>query len=135
MGAVERGGRVSATVIPDRKASTLGPLTKSKVLTASVVYTDEFKSYRALDGAGYTHRRVNHSERVYVDGDVHTQTIEGFWALLKGGLIGVYHGVSTEYLQAYVDEFVWRYNHRDDTRAMFWTFLDRVTKVLPEPAQ
>jgi len=77
---------------------------------------------------------VNHSEKVYVSGDVHTQTIEGFWALLKGGLTGVYHGVSTDYLQNYLDEFVWRYNHRDDDRAMFWSFLDRVAKAVPSVA-
>jgi len=131
MGAVERGGRLSATIVPDRKASTLVPATKARVLPASVVYTDEFKSYRTLEREGYIHRRVNHSERVYVDGDVHTQTIEGFWALLKNGLIGVYHGVSTQHLQSYLDEYVWRYNHRDDPRPMFLTILDQ---VVPRPA-
>jgi transposase len=127
MGAVERGGKVSASIVADRKGSTLVPMVKTKVLPASVVYTDEFKSYRALGGEGYTHRRVNHSERIYVDGDVHTQTIEGFWALLKNGLIGVYHGVSTQHLQSYLDEYVYRYNHRDDPRGMFQAMLTQVS--------
>lgn len=135
VGAVERGGRISAKVVAGRKARTLMPFIQERVLPESVVYTDEWHSYSKLGVSGYTHHRINHSEKVYVEGDVHTQTIEGFWALLKGGLTGVYHSVSTEYLQSYVDEFVWRYNHREDARAMFWTFLDRVTKAAPQPAQ
>jgi transposase len=133
MGAVERGGRVSAVIVPSRKASTLVPITKARVLPASTVYTDEFKSYRTLEREGYIHRRVNHSERVYVDGDVHTQTIEGFWALVKGGLSGVYHSVSTKHLQAYLDEFCFRYNNRDVTgrRGMFDAFLSRIAKASP----
>jgi transposase-like protein len=127
-GVVQRGGKVRARVVPDVKGRTLVPFVQGRVLPASTVYTDELKSYRELGRKGYTHRRVNHSERVYVDGDVHTQTIEGFWALLKGGIGGVYHSVSDEYLQAYVDEYAWRYNHRDDPRPMFWTFLDQVRK-------
>jgi transposase len=113
LGAVERGGRISATIVPSRKAETVMPFIGSHVLPESVIYTDEWHSYRGLGRAGYTHHRINHSERVYVSGDVHTQTIEGFWALLKGGLIGVYHGVSTKHLQSYLDEYVFRYNTRD----------------------
>jgi len=66
-----------------------------------------------------------------VSGDVHTQTIEGFWALLKGGLIGVYHGVSAKHLQGYLDEYVFRYNNRAITghRGMFDAFLSRIAKA------
>lgn len=129
LGAVERGGRIHATVIPDRSAGTIMPILRTRILPSSTVYTDEWKSYRGLGREGYTHERVNHSQNVYVSGDAHVNTIEGFWGLLKGGLRGVYHGVSTEYLQAYLDEYCWRWNHRDDPRAMFWTFLDQVTKT------
>ena len=130
-GAVQRGGNVTATVIPSRRANTIMPLATKHVLPASTVYTDEFKSYRGLTQAGYAHSRINHSEGVYVSGDVHTQTIEGFWALLKGGLIGVYHGVSTKHLQSYLDEYVFRYNNREITgrRGMFDAFLSRIEKA------
>lgn len=129
VGAVERGGRVVARVVPNTQRDTLMPFVESRVLPASTVYTDEWKSYDKLGQRGYTHERINHSAKVYVSGSVHTQTIEGFWSLLKNGIRGVYHSVSNEYLQDYVDEYVWRYNHRDDSRPMFWTFLDRVTKA------
>jgi transposase-like protein len=125
VGAVQRGGRISATIAPDRTAETLGAFVQARVLPASTVYTDEFKSYRGLGKAGYQHSRINHSEKVYVHGDVHTQTIEGFWALLKNGLRGVYHGVGTQHLQSYLDEYTFRYNHRDDARGMFPTMLTR----------
>jgi transposase len=102
LGVVERGGKagqVHASVIPDRSADTIMPILRTKILPASTVYTDEWKSYRGLGREGYKHERVNHSQNVYVSGDVHVNTIEGFWALLKGGLRGVYHGVSAEHLQ------------------------------------
>ena len=68
-----------------------------------------------------------------MDGDVHTQTIEGFWSLLKNGLSGVFHSVSDEYLQHYVDEYVFRYNNREITgrRGMFDAFLSRIAKASP----
>jgi hypothetical protein len=65
--------------------------------------------------------------RIYARGDVHTQTVEGFFALLKNGIRGVYHCVSAKWLQGYVNEYVWRYNHRDDPVAMFKTLLLRAT--------
>jgi transposase len=127
LGAVERGGRIHATVIPDRSAATIMPILRTKVLPASTVYTDEWKSYRGLGREGYTHERVNHSQNVYVRGDAHVNTVEGFWGLLKGGLRGVYHGVSTEHLQSYLDEFTFRYNNREAAgRGMFDAFLSRI---------
>jgi hypothetical protein len=68
-----------------------------------------------LGKRGYPHQRINHAARVYVDGDVHTQTIEGFWSLVKNGIGGVYHSVSAKWLQSYLDEYAWRYNHREHT--------------------
>jgi transposase-like protein len=126
-------GKVKATVVPHNDAASLIPELQKRVLPESMVFTDELRSYRGLPGLGYGHERVSHSAKVYVRGDAHTNTIEGFWSLVKGGIGGVYHHVSTEYLQNYVDEFVWRYNHRDDPRPMFWTFLDQVTKSVPVP--
>ncbi len=94
-----------------------------------MIFTDEWKGYSHRLGQRYVaHHRIRHLDRVYVDGDVHTQTIEGFFGLLKNGIRGVYHSVSSRYLQSYLDEYAWRYNHRDDATPMFWTILDQVRK-------
>ena len=92
-------------------------------------YTDEARQYGLLKRTGYEHRRVRHKARVYVDGDVHTNTIEGFWSLLKNGIRGVYHSVGRDYLQTYVNEYAFRYNHRDDDSPMFRTIAERVREV------
>ena len=108
----------------------------TKVLPESVVYTDEAAAYDKLGDMGYRHDRVNHARKVYVSGNVHTNTIEGFWTHMKRGVSGVYRGVSSKHLQSYLDEYVFRYNNRDNTRGMFNAFLDRVEKASPDsPAQ
>ncbi len=71
---------------------------------------------------------LNHMEKVYVSGDVHTNTIEGFWSLVKRGIDGVYHNVSAKHLQGYLNEYSWRYNHRNDGRAMFAALLARAAR-------
>jgi transposase len=124
-GVVERGGRVMAVTVPNVRKATLMPHLTTKVLPRETVYTDELASYNGLTKAGYRHDRVNHSEAVYVSGDVHTNTIEGFWSLTKNGIRGVYHSVSTKHLQGYLNEYAWRYSHRHDERAMFETLLLR----------
>ena len=75
------------------------------------------------------HCRVNLSAKVYVQGNVHTNTIEGFWSLLKNGIRGAHHAVGASYLQSYVNEYAFRYNHRDDKTPMFTTLKDRTTAV------
>ena len=78
---------------------------------------------------GYLHKRIRHASKVYVIGKVHTNTIEGFWSLVKRGIGGVYHSVSDKYLQSYLDEYSFRYNHRKDAAPMFTTVLSQVQKV------
>ena len=75
---------------------------------------------------GYQHHRIYHSAKVYVMGRVHTNTIEGFWGLVKNGIRGVYHQVSAKYLQNYLNEYAFRYNHRNDERPMFLSLLNQV---------
>jgi transposase-like protein len=125
-GAVQRGGKVRAGVIQTSRGHVVRNKVREYVLPASTVYTDDFKAYNKLSGK-YTHKRINHSARIYVDGDVHTQTIEGFFSLFKNGVRGVYHSVSKKWLQGYVNEYVWRYNHRDEGEVMFKTLLLRAT--------
>ena len=90
---VERGGRVVAKVTPDVKMNTVFPIIHERVLPASIVYTDEYATYDKLatETNGYVHQRIQHAQKVYVMGDIHTNTIEGFWSLLKRGIGGVYH--------------------------------------------
>jgi transposase-like protein len=111
-GMVERGGKVKAYVVPAVDGATLMPHITTRVMPASTVYTDEAKVYRGVAKAGYEHRRIQHTERVYVSGAVHTQTIEGFWSLVKRGIGGTHHAVSAKHLQGYLNEYVFRYNHR-----------------------
>ena len=103
---------------------------KEHVLPESMVFTDDYAVYDDLrfHRNEYTHRRINHSEKVYVVGDIHTNTIEGFWSLVKRGIGGVYHNVGKHYLQSYLDEYSFRYNHRFDTQPMFETFMQQIEK-------
>jgi transposase len=126
VGAVERGGRVTARVIADVKRETLHGFVKEKVLPRSTVYTDELSGYDGLEKQGYAHRRIHHSSGVYVSGDVHTNTIEGFWSLIKRGIGGTHHSVSGKFLQSYLDEYAFRYNRRDVPKPMVKQILERV---------
>ncbi|HVM34356.1 MAG TPA: IS1595 family transposase [Actinomycetota bacterium] len=140
MGLAQRGddenlGKVYVTLAKGTRTLDFTGKVLEKVLPASTVYTDETPLAEPLAKWGYEHRRVNHSEKVYVAGDVHTNTIEGFWALTKRGIGGVYHSVSTKHLQSYLDEYAFRYNNRDaNGRGMFTAFLDRVEATrVPRP--
>ncbi len=127
-----RQGKVVVKQVANAQMTTLMPHVIKRVLPETMIYTDEFYSYQRLGKMGYGHERVRHSEKVYVSGDVHTNTLEGFWALLKGGISGVYHGVSTKHLQAYLDEYAWRYNNREAPGGMFNALLRRIVKT-PSP--
>lgn len=105
-------GKIVAKVVPDAAAKTLISHIQKRVLLQSTVYMDEWKAYDHLGEKGFQHSRVNHSQTVYVSGDAPTQTIEGFWSLLKRGIDGVYHSVSDKYLQSYLDEYAFRYSNR-----------------------
>ena len=129
VGMVERGGDVKAWVAPNVRSATIRPLMEAHIMPASMVYTDEARQYGLVRRSGYQHRRINHSANVYVDGDVHTNTIEGFWSLLKNGIRGAHRAVSADYLQDYVNEYTFRYNHRDDEQPMFRTLVERTRKT------
>ena len=126
----ERKGRVVARVISDTKSKTLLENVKQYVLPKSMVYTDELKSYHGIGHMtnGYEHRRINHSQGIYVQGDVHTNTIEGFWSLVKRGIGGTHHMVSQKFLQEYLNEYAFRYNRRDTPLPMFRLILGKVSE-------
>jgi transposase-like protein len=122
-GMVERGGRVVARVVPDVKSKTLLPHMMERVLPSSTVFTDELNSYNGVRRSGYFHRRCHHAAKIYVSGDAHTNTIEGFWSLVKRGIGGVYHSVSAKHLQSYLSEYAWRYNRRGEGAQKFLDLL------------
>lgn len=111
-GLLERNGRIVAMKVKDTKKATLQEIIGQHVQLGSKLYSDEWRAYRGLDGA-YRHMIVNHSADQYVIGEAHTNTIEGFWSLLKRGIVGIYHNVSAKHLDAYIDEFEYRYNNRE----------------------
>lgn len=127
-GALERGGRVYAQVVPDVKQITLLPLVCKLVKFGSTIYSDELGVYDKLR-AKYNYGFVKHGQGQYADGDCCTNGIENVWSILKRGIIGIYHRASRKHLQHYVDEFVFRFNTRgmsDDDR--FYDFLSRTDK-------
>jgi len=114
VGMVERNGNVKAEAFRNKKPLTnknLKALVRKNVdLVNSTLMTDEYKGYIGINKL-LPHKVINHSYW-YVDGDIHTNTIESFWALLKRGIIGQYHKVSLQYLPKYIDEFCYKWNHR-----------------------
>ena len=75
---------------------------------------------------GYKHAVIPHGQKIFAIDDIHTNTIEGFWSLSKNGIRGTFHAVSDKWLQAYLNEFAFRYNHRNDEKPMFLSFLGRL---------
>jgi transposase-like protein len=111
-GAVTRKGNVVARVIADVTTDTLTRFVRESVATdVSLLCTDQYTAYRDL-GAEFPHGSVDHAKGQYVVGAIHTNTIEGFWSLIKRGVVGTYHKVSRKYLPLYVAEFQFRYNNR-----------------------
>lgn len=130
-GAAERQGRVFARVVPDVKSATLLPRVRERIMPQSVIFSDEATAYDPLSMMGFGHRRVHHAARVYVNGDAHVNTLEGFWSLTKNGIRGVYHNVSAKYLQTYLNEYAFRFNRRKSLgrHNMFEAFAGRIKKA------
>ena len=108
IGAKQRNGNVIVKHIDDTSAYNLQGFIEKNVEKKSNVFTDEFKSYKGL--TGFVHEFVNHSGKQYVNGNVHTNSIESFWSLLKRGYYGVYHYMSPKHLKRYIHEFAYRHN-------------------------
>ena len=127
VGAVERGGNVTAKAVnkDKMKARHMRAFVKDRVDTSkSSLITDEYKAYIGMSKM-LPHSVIKHADW-YVDGDIHTNTMEGFWALLKRGIFGQFHSVSKKHLQRYVDEFCFRYNlRRADPFAAFDLTINR----------
>jgi transposase-like protein len=112
---VERNGEVRSFHIPSVSAKTLKPYLKYHIDPDAHLMTDDAGQYRIIGPEFARHEVVAHSNEEYVRGEVHTNTVEGFFSILKRGLIGTFNHVSVQHLQRYVTEFDFRYNHRKRT--------------------
>ena len=137
---VQRKGKVIARALRDVSKASIYPLIRKHVVPGSVIYTDEYAVYDAIPKirlkggpggtpANYKHSRIKHADGIYVRGDVHTNSVEGLWSLIKRGIGGVYHSVSPEYLQSYLDEFCFRYNRRHLGNQQFRSILERASRA------
>ncbi|HVS58820.1 MAG TPA: IS1595 family transposase [Candidatus Saccharimonadales bacterium] len=127
VGIVEKRGRVKAKAL-DRHASdsNVMPYLLDNLEKYTILHTDRSKIYRNATKDGFKHRTVDHGVGTYVHNGVHTNNIEGFWGNMKNSILGTYRSISPKYLQTYVDEFCFRYNHRDGV--VYPVLLERVGK-------
>jgi transposase-like protein len=109
---VERDGRARSFHVANVSGPTLGSVIREHVDPSARLMTDEWKSYKKVGKRMADHQTVAHSYGEYVRGDVYTNTVEGFFAILKRGVDGIYHHVSRAHLDRYLSEFDFRYNHR-----------------------
>ena len=126
LGMRQRGGKVIAMPIKMTDKGTIQDIIFKHVEEDTTIYTDEHGGYDGLDEEGYEHDTVNHGEGEYVDGPVHTNSIEAVWAVFKRGLKGIYHNVSVKHLGRYVDEYALRLNEG----AVDNHTLDRIAAML-----
>ena len=123
VGLIERDGKVVLRHVPRAVNYEIQPIIDVHVKHGAEIHTDESHIYRNLN-ITYTHETVVHSARQYVVGNVHTNTIENFWSVLKRGLNGIYHQVSDKHLERYLDEYAGRFNTRNlSSQERFENFL------------
>jgi len=127
VGMIERGGKVKAGNVSkdELKAKDLQELVRQNINTSnSVLMTDEYRGYFGMNKV-VKHFSINH-QKEYARGQIHTNSIESFWAIVKRGMVGQFHKVSKKYLNRYLDEFCWRFNNRDNEN----NFDDLVANLL-----
>jgi len=114
-GAVQRKGQARLQVIDDRSREILHEFIKKHVApNTEAIYTDDWPAYKGIADHDTKHETVNHSAEEWVRGEIHTNYVENIWSLLKRSLVGSYHKVSKQHLNAYLDELEWRFNNRDN---------------------
>ena len=127
VGMVQRNGLLTASTVDNVKSDTLTKEIIKHVKDSAKLYTDEWLGYKGVSRI-YDHSIVKHNTGEYVNGSVHTNTIEGFWSLLKRMIYGIYHFTSRKHLQKYVDEMVFRYNTRVFDESLRFDVFLRMTE-------
>jgi transposase-like protein len=128
IGMLEREGRIRLRVVDKAHGKTIKPIIEQTVSKEATLVTDGFGGYAGLSKLYHEHQILNKDKEEYVRDKYHTNTIEGFWTLLKRGIYGQYHKVPTRYLQLYLDEFTFKYNHRAN-RLIFDLLINKITSV------
>lgn len=125
VGAIERGGNAILDVIEHADKETLHKFIHGHA-APDKVFTDEWPAYKGIANEAVKHDTVNHSADEWVKGDVHTNSIENVWSLLKRSVVGSYHHVSKKHLDSYLDELEWRFNNRENP----YLFRDTLLKLI-----
>ncbi len=123
LGVLERGGEVRLKVDKRPTKKAIHAFLKDNTGDIEMLYTDEHSAYPGFTKA---HDHVVHRDEEWVRGDVHTNSVEGVWSLFKRSIVGSYHQLSEKHLDAYLDEFEWRFNNRDNT----FLFRDTLIKLV-----
>jgi len=133
LGALERGGEIRLRVEKRSKKETketVHAFIKETTDPATErIMTDECFAYEGIADADTKHETVNHRLEEWVRGDVHTNSMEGVWSLFKRSIVGSYHQVSAKHLDAYLDEFEWRFNQRENP----YLFRDTLIRLVKSP--
>ena len=135
IGMVQRGGAVKSKSVSDVQTHIILKELKDNIQFGSRLITDDFSAYDKVNRLGLFHDSINHSKGKYVNGDIHTNTIEGFWSQLKRSIDGTYHAVSAKHLQSYINEFTFSYNQRLSYVSTFQTLLSRLCGLPDEGDQ
>jgi transposase len=125
---VKRYGKARVMYVKATTTAELFPIIEANVAKDSVVYTDDALTYQSLKKLGYTHLTTKHGMQEYAVGYNHTQNVENLFSTMKRGIRGVYRHVDAKYLEAYANEYAFRYSHRRHP-AMFWALLGRVARI------
>ena len=128
IGLLQRNGKFEAKTIPTTGKRILLGIVNDRVRKDAFVMTDELQAYKGLDN-NFKHRSVCHSEEEWARGNVHTNNVESAWSLFKRSLVGSYHQISVKHMDAYLDEFEWRFNNRENE----FLFRDTLIKLLNSP--
>lgn len=128
MGMLERDGRFEARTIQTKGARVLTGAVRDRVDKSATIMTDESPAYKGLDNT-YKHESVNHRREEWVRGNVYTNGVESAWSLFKRSIVGSYHQISAKHLDAYLQEFEWRFNGRMNE----YLFRDTLIRLLNTP--
>jgi len=127
VGALQRGGNIVLKVVRGADRETLhGFIRKNVAGDTEAIYTDEWPAYKGVADKDTKHVAVKHRDKEYARGDIHVNSMENIWSLLKRSIIGSYHQVSAKHLDAYLDELEFRFNNRENP----YMFRDAMLKLV-----
>jgi transposase-like protein len=128
IGLLQRDGTFEAKTITRNGGRILVGIIKDRVSKEATVMTDEYRGYKGIDKE-YKHETVCHSKEEWARGNVYTNGIENAWSLFNRSIVGAYHHIDTKHMDAYLDEFEWRFNNRDNP----YLFEDTMIRLLNSP--